>query len=177
VTRPTRKSPEWGLSEGAVGVVLVPLVPLPPSVDAIPETSATTIWPATELGRVAVTVWAPPDEPKPTQMSAVPFDACLNPLSDAQVTPPPETPVASKPLPEPAEALVPMRATSASPAPTALGRVTDAEVPENEAWFSWITFGGPEAGPDLSASIVTSNAADGDQPKVALGVDPVPILK
>ena len=126
---------------------------------------------------VAVTVEEPPDDPKPTQMSAVPFDDCLNPLTCCQLTPPPDTPVASKPPPVETEALVPIVATRASPALTALGSATDAEVPEKAAWFSWITFGAPDAGPALSASIVTSNDADGDQLKVALGADPVPILK
>ncbi len=100
-------------------------------------------------------------------------------MTGCQVTPPPDTELASKPAAVEVLALVPTMATRESPAPTEPGRVTLHDVwPENAPWFSCTTLGaGGLAGPAFSTSTVTSNAADGDQLKFADGADAVPTFQ
>jgi hypothetical protein len=177
---PTRKSPAWGVIEVAVGVVLMPMLLELVSIPAIPETSDTSMWPSAAPAREAVTVVAPdvPVDPKPTQTSAVPFDACWKPVTCCQVTPPPDTLLASKPAAVETDASVPIRATRASPAVTPFVRLTDQEDwAENVPWFSWTTAGAVVAGPAFRASMVTSYADDGDQLNEADGVEAVPTFQ
>ena len=74
--------------------------------------------------------------------------------------------------------LVPTNAMRESPALTGPGRLTaHDDWPEKLPWFSCTTLGAGLAGPALSDSMVTSNADDGDQLKVADGAEAVPTFQ
>src|ERR1700733_14252548 len=130
VSMPTRKSPARGVIEVAVSVLPEPLAGALVSIPVMVVTSDTTISPLSDPAMVAVIGVEPevPGDPNPTQSSALPLPDCRKPVTCCQLTPPPATEFASKPAPlEPTETLVPMRATTASPALTPLGRLTDHE--------------------------------------------------
>ena len=117
----------------------------------MPETSDTTMYPLVELFIVAVNPVEPdvPVEPNPTQSSAVPLPDWPKPATCCQLTPPPAIADAWKPEPE-LETVVPIRATSASPPVTPVGRFTENDDPEAAGfWFSWTTLGAALGGSGL----------------------------
>jgi hypothetical protein len=119
-----------------------------------------------------------PVDANPTHTSVVPLDDCWKPVTCCQVTPPPDTVLASNPGAVDRDASVPIRATRASPAVTPLARLTVQEDwDEKVPWLSWTTAGAVVAGPAFRASMVTSNGVDGDQLNEADGVDDVPTFQ